>query len=144
MAHFAKLDNSNKVIQIIKLENADILDADGIESEAIGISICRESDDETWLQTSYNTYGGVHIDQGTRLSDGGVSIRKNYAGIGDTYDSTRDAFISPQPYASWILDENTCRWEALVPYPEVLEGSDEQYKWDEESINWVLVALEEE
>jgi hypothetical protein len=126
MAHFAQIEN-NLVTQVIVVDNNDIIDEQGNESETIGIQFCTDLFSGDWVQTSYNN-----------------KIRYNYAGIGDTYDSTRDAFIAPQPYPSWILDDDTCWWEAPVPYPEVAEDSSVIYVWDEESINWVLVALEEE
>jgi hypothetical protein len=83
-----------------------------------------------WIQTSYNTYGGVH-----KL--GGTPLRKNYAGIGFTYDRSRDAFIPPKPFASWSLNEDTCLWEAPVPMPD--DGK--LYNWDESSSSWVEVTL---
>ena len=82
-----------------------------------------------WIQTSYNTHGGQH-------SNGGTPLRKNYAGVGFTYDSTRDAFIPPQPYASWTLNDTTCLWEPPVAYPT--DG--EVYEWDESVTNWVEVT----
>lgn len=81
-----------------------------------------------WIQTSYNTRGGVH-------ALGGTPLRKNYAGIGYTYDRVRDAFIPPQPYASWTLNEDTCLWDAPVVYPD--DGN--RYTWDEATTNWVEV-----
>ena len=81
-----------------------------------------------WLQTSYNTHGGVH-------SNGDIPLRKNYAGVGYTYDSVRDAFIAPQPFPSWTLVEATCQWESPVAYP----SDDKMYTWDEDTINWVEV-----
>ena len=81
-----------------------------------------------WVQTSYNTLAGEH-----KL--GGTPLRKNYAGIGYTYDKVRDAFIPPQPYASWLLNEDTCQWNAPVDYPT--DGKD--YVWDEETVNWKLI-----
>lgn len=81
-----------------------------------------------WVQTSYNTRGGVHI-------NGGTPLRKNYAGIGFTYDETRDAFIPPKPYASWVLNEETCLWESPVPYP----ADGQMYQWDEATVAWVVV-----
>jgi len=80
----------------------------------------------TWIQTSYNTIGGVHL-------LGGIPLRKNYAGIGDLYDPIRDAFIGPKPFDSWVLNEDTCRWEAPIPMP-----ADDIYMWDELSQSWVL------
>jgi hypothetical protein len=82
-----------------------------------------------WLQTSYNTHGGVH-------KNGGTPLRKNYAGIGYTYDRTRDAFIPPQPFASWTLNETTCLWDAPTPMPI----DDKLYVWDETTTSWVEVV----
>ena len=79
-----------------------------------------------WVQTSYNTHGGVH-------SEGGTPLRKNFAGVGDTYDKARDAFYEPHINASWVLNESTCQWEAPVAYPD--DGK--RYYWDEDTTNWV-------
>ena len=114
MAHFAKVLNG-KVTQVIVAEQEFIDNV--VETEA-----------GTWVQTSYNTHGGVH-------SLGGTPLRKNYAGIGYTYDKTRDAFIAPKPYASWILNEDTCQWEAPVAYPD----DDNKYTWNETNQTWDLV-----
>jgi hypothetical protein len=92
------------------------------------------TDSSEWIQTSYNTRGGKHYTPDTSDEDGGVALRKNYAGIGYTYDSTRDAFISPQPYNSWLLNEDTCQWDAPVSYP----GDGKFYTWDEDIVNWVV------
>jgi hypothetical protein len=83
-----------------------------------------------WVQTSYNTAGGVH-------KNGGTPLRKNYAGIGYTYDSSRDAFISPKPFPSWILNETTCLWDSPTPMP-VVEGK--RFTWDELTTSWVEVT----
>ena len=115
MAHFAKIEN-NLVTQIIVVDNSDILDESNNESEALGIKICQDLLGGTWVQTSYNG-----------------NIRKNYAGIGYTYDSTRDAFIGPSPYPSWVLNETTCKYEAPIAYP----SDGKHYKWNEETTNWV-------
>jgi hypothetical protein len=88
-----------------------------------------------WLQTSYNTRGGVHYGQ-NGVADGGVALRKNYAGIGFTYDNTRDAFIPPKPYASWTLNEDSCLWECPVAYPT--DG--QMYEWNEDAQSWDVVA----
>ncbi|WMM95605.1 hypothetical protein CRP143_gp40 [Roseobacter phage CRP-143] len=88
-----------------------------------------------WLQTSYNTRGGVHYGQDGE-PDGGVALRKNYAGIGFTYDNTRDAFIPPKPYASWTLNEDSCLWECPVAYPT--DG--QMYEWNEDAQSWDVVA----
>jgi len=112
MAHYAKVSN-NLVTQVIVAE-PEFFD-----------TFVDDSPGE-WIQTSYNTHGGVH-------SDGGVALRKNYAGVGFTYDLVRDAFIAPQPYASWILNEDTCLWDSPVPYPT--DGL--MYSWDEDTTSWV-------
>ena len=85
-----------------------------------------------WIQTSYNTSGGVHIDPDTRKPDGGTPLRYNFAGIGFTYDRERDAFIPPKPFASWVLNQDTCLWYAPVEYPD--DG--EYYTWNEETTSW--------
>lgn len=119
MAHFAKLDSNNVVIFVTTGRQED----DGKEAELTA----RTGD--VYKQTSYNTHGGVHI-------SGGVPMRKNYAGLGYTYDSQRDAFIPPQPFASWGLNEDTCLWEAPVPYPT----GDEPYSWSEDTQQWVEIG----
>ena len=121
MAHFAQIEN-NRVTQVIVVDNSDILDEQGVESEVVGTQFCTDLLGGTWLQTSYN---------GT--------MRKNYAGIGHTYDATRDAFIAPQSYPSWVLDEDTCRWKAPVAYPTLPEGSTERWQWDEDTLQWIRV-----
>lgn len=93
MAHFAELDNTNTVTRVIVVDNNDILDADGNESEEVGKQFCQQFGAGPWVQTSYNG-----------------NFRKNYAGIGSTYDPVRDAFIPKQPFPDWVLDEETCRW----------------------------------
>lgn len=85
-----------------------------------------------WLQTSYNTSGGVHLDPDTRQPDGGTPLRYNYAGIGFIYDGVRDAFYEPQPFASWTLNENTCQWHPPVEYP----NDGQRYDWNEETQTW--------
>ena len=123
MAHYGLLENG-VVAQVITGRNEDEI-VDGISdweahySEVTGL---------TALRTSFNTIGGVH-------TQGGTPFRFNYAGIGFTYDEGRDAFIPPKPFESWVLDEDTCLWEAPVAYPE--DGED--YTWDEESTSWTLV-----
>ena len=122
MSHFAKLDNNNVVIFVTVGRQED----DGREAE-----LCARTGDK-YVQTSYNTLGGVH-----RL--GGTPFRKNYAGIGYTYDEQRDAFIAPKPYASFVLNEDTCLWESPVPYPT--DGK--RYLWNEEELEWVLQTLDD-
>lgn len=120
MAHFAKLDGNNVVTEVIVVHNNELLD-NGVESEAKGISFCQSLFGGVWKQTSYNG-----------------NMRKNFAGIGYTYDSSRDAFIPQKPYNSWVLDEATCQWTAPVPYPT--DGK--KYTWDEASTNWVEIPGE--
>ena len=117
MAHYAKVSN-NLVTQVI------VAEPEFFETFV-------DSSPGEWIQTSYNTYGGVH-------SDGGTPLRKNYAGVGFTYDSVRDAFIAPQPYPSWVLDEDTYQWDAPVPYPT----DDLMYSWDEDTTSWVEITGE--
>ena len=126
MAHFAKLNQENIVIAVNIVHNNELL-VDGVEDEQKGIDFLNNlyKTNDTWKQTSYNTRGGVHV-------LGGTPLRKNYAGIGYTYDETRDAFIAPQPYNSWILNEDTCIWEAPVAYPD----DDKLYEWNEETTSW--------
>ena len=131
MASFAKLNSENIVTTVVSVINDVLKDSNGIEQEAIGIQFLRTLYNEPnaiWKQTSYNTNGGVH-------SLGGTSFRKNHAGIGMTYDAQRDAFISPKPYNSWILNESTCNWDAPVARPN--DGN--MYKWNEEILNWELM-----
>lgn len=119
MAHFAEIDESGVVLRVIVVHNNELLDENGVEQEAKGADFCRGLFGGTWVQTSYNG-----------------NIRKNFAGTGYTYDSGRDAFIPPKPFASWTLNEKTCRWEAPVAMP--LDGN--TYVWNEESFTWDLVA----
>ncbi len=118
MAHFAKLDANNIVLEVNVVDNEHLLDANNIEREELGIAFLVQWSGgyPYWKQTSYNG-----------------NIRKNYAGIGFTYDAGRDAFIPPQPYPSWILSETTCQWEPPVPYPT--DGK--YYAWDEATTSWV-------
>jgi hypothetical protein len=130
MAYFAKIKN-NIVIDVNCIVNEVIKDSNGVEQEQLGINFLRtfyNEPDAIWKQTSYNTVGGVHL-------LGGIPFRKNYAGIGYTYDQTRDAFISPKPFNSWILNEDTCNWNAPVAYPT--DG--QKYYWNEEILNWELI-----
>ena len=117
MSHFAELDEQNIVTRVIVVANEELLE-NGVESEAKGIAFCQSLLGGNWKQTSYNG-----------------SIRKNFAGIGSTYDPQRDAFIHPQPYPSWTLNEETCRWDSPVAYP-----TDEKiYRWDEATTTWIEV-----
>jgi len=125
MAHFAELIDGI-VARVVVVSNADTA-SNGVEDGAIGAAFCANLLGGEWLQTSYNTSGGIH-------NGGGIPLRYNYAGIGYTYDAVRNAFIEPKPYPSWVLDEATCRWGAPVPYPAT-----GQWVWDEASLSWVAL-----
>lgn len=133
MAHFAKLDENNVVVFVTVGRDED----DGKEAELTA----RTGD--VYKQTSYNTRGGVHYQaDGTPSADQSKALRKNYAGLGYTYDAGRDAFIPPKPYASWLLNETTCLWDAPVPLPADAGTGEppKHYQWDEEALNWVEAA----
>ena len=117
MAHFAQLDENNTVIQVIVVHNNELLD-NGVESETKGIDFCKSifGIDTMWKQTSYN---GI--------------FRKNFAGVGFRYDEKRDAFLEPRPFASWVLNNETCKWGPPVPYPE--DGK--QHVWDDYTNTWI-------
>jgi hypothetical protein len=122
MAHFAQLDGNNVVTQVIVVDNKDCSDATGVEKESIGIAFCERLLGGTWKQTSYN---------GT--------IRKNYAGIGYTYNADIDAFVPPKPFASWVLNNETAQWDAPVAMPEDAGTGDppKRYSWNEATTSWV-------
>ena len=121
MAHFAQLDENNFVTQVIVVHNNDC-QINGVESEDAGIVFCKSlfGVATKWKQTSYNG-----------------NMRKNYAGIGYTYDAARDAFIAPKPYVSWLLNETTCLWDAPTPYP----NDGKPYRWDEPTTSWIEVTV---
>lgn len=116
MAHFAKVNNG--IVEQVIVAEPEFFDT------------FVDSSPGQWIQTSYNTHGGVHV-------NGGTPLRMNYAGVGFTYDSTKDAFIPPQPFPSWTLNETTCRWDAPVAYPQ--DGL--MYQWDEPTTSWVVVEV---
>jgi len=120
MAHFAKLGTGNIIEQVIVINNSVITDSDGNEQEQIGVDFINNlyGTRDVWKQTSYNG-----------------NMRKNFAGIGYSYDQTRDAFIPPKPFNSWILDEDTCLWEAPVAYPD--DG--QFYNWNETDQQWEII-----
>lgn len=122
MAHFAEINHENQVLRVIVIGNSDCLDANGQESEDIGISFCKSlfGDHTEWRQTSYNG-----------------NIRKNYAGVGYFYNEEKDAFIPPKPFESWTLNETTCLWEPPTPIPPQEEGKFIPYVWSEEKQNWI-------
>lgn len=118
MAHFAEIVNNNIVNRVIVINNKELLDNNGIEREFLGQAFCYNLFGGNWLQTSFN---------GT--------FRKNFAGIGYTYDKQRDAFIPPQPYPSWVLNNDTCLWDSPVPYPQ----DENQYDWNEQTQSWQVL-----
>ena len=124
MPHFAKIDNLHTVVFVTVGRDED---------EGKELELCARTGD-TYRQTSYNTRGGVHYDPNTGLpsADQSKAFRKNYAGIGYTYDLQRDAFIPPKYYPSWVLDETTCLWTAPTPMPQ--DGK--PYSWDEQTLSW--------
>ena len=122
MAYFAKLGTGNIVQQVISINNAVITDANEVEQEQLGVDFINKlyNTRDVWKQTSYNR-----------------NFRKNYAGIGYSYDQTRDAFIPPKSFNSWILNEDTCRWEAPVAKPQ----DDNKYTWNESTLTWDIVEV---
>ena len=122
MAHFAELDNDNNVIRVIVVDNNDILDENGNESEEVGINFCTQLLGGIWKQTSYN-----------------ATFRKNYAGIGYTFDAEKDAFIPPKPFSKWVLNEDTCLWEAPVAYPD----DEKRYAWNDNKGEWEELVIPE-
>ena len=128
MAHFAELNSFLKVVRVVVVDDEDTKEKDGTETESVGAKYLSDAFGGTWVQTSYNTNGGIHKLDGT-------PFRKNYAGTGYTYDVERDAFIPPSPFPSWTLDEATCSWEAPTPRP------DGDYIWNEETQAWDEVII---
>jgi len=142
MAYFAKIVGTNNIVTEVCSVGNDILMKDGVEDEQQGVEFLHNlyKNKYTYIQTSYNTSGGQH-----KL--GKTPLRKNYAGVGYTYDKDRDAFIPPKAYPSWVLDEETCRWNAPTPLPddalfvtlekdEELGESGKKYIWDEDTVSW--------
>ena len=141
MAHFAKLGINSKVIGVEVVADADCKNADNNEDEQVGIQFLENIHGwPLWKQTSYNTQANVH-------ALGGTPFRKNYAGIGHTYDEDRDAFIPPKPYASWVVNETTCIYEAPVAYPSVTTYGDPakpyEISWDETNLRWICKDSED-
>ena len=122
MAHFAELDANNVVLRVIVISNKDTSDANGVEKEHIGAAFCEKLFGGTWKQTSYNS-----------------NMRKRYAGIGYTYNADLDAFVTPKPYASWVLNNETADWEAPVPMPTEEPAEGKRYSWNEEAGAWEQV-----
>jgi hypothetical protein len=127
MAHFAEIDALHRVIRVLVVEDKVTQDDDGNETDSVGMKYLNTAFGGTWVRTSYNTSAGLH-------HLGGTPFRKNYAGVGFTYDQERDAFIPPNPFPSWTLDEATCTWEAPTPRP------DGDYVWNEETQVWDAIS----
>ena len=119
MAHFAEIGIDNTVLRVLVVADKDTSDENGIENEKIGATFCKKLLGGNWIQTSFNR-----------------KIRKNFAGVGHFYDASRDAFISPKPFASWVLDETTCQWNPPTSKPN--DGKD--YKWNEATTSWVEIV----
>jgi len=131
MAHFSKLGIGNIIETVVVVSN------DIATTEQAGVEFLQNlyNDRAVWKQTSYNTYGGQHL-------SGGTPFRKNYGGKGMIYDQTRDAFITPKPFESWILNETTCLWEAPISKPELTQeqiDNNNYYVWNETNTSWELV-----
>lgn len=132
MAHFTQLDENNIVLNVIVVANEELLDENGVEQETLGVEFCKSlfGNDTNWKQTSYNG-----------------NFRKHYASIGFTYDESADVFYEPQPFASWTLNTETYKWDPPLPKPEVPEGSEGFYGWNEEAhqadntVGWEFVDL---
>lgn len=129
MAHYAFIDDNNIVTQVIVGRDEDDL-AEGVTDWEIYYG---DVHGQRCLRTSYNTLAGVHV-------NGGTPLRKNYAGVGYSYDEARDAFIPPKPFESWVLDEESCIWEAPIPYPT--DGL--MYSWNEDAGDWEAIVFPEE
>lgn len=122
MAHYAEIDENNVVIRVLVVPDNQEHRGHEYMANDLGLG-------GTWVKTSYNTNGGVHL-------NGGTPFRKNYAGVGYKFDSTRDAFIPPKPFESWVLDEETCCWKAPVAYPT--DGL--MYEWNENLVDWEVIT----
>ena len=118
MAHFAEINENNIVTRVLVVNDDDAVDGHNFLANTLGLG-------GTWIQTSYNTSGGVH-------ANGGTPMRKNYAGTGYSYDLSRDAFIPPKPFNSWVLNEDTCQWNPPVEYP----NDGKFYTWNEDNQAW--------
>ena len=131
MAHFAQIDLASKVINVLVVPDDQASRGSDYLSKDLGLG-------GLWVQTSYNTRGGVHYGADGK-PDGGVPLRKNYAGLGYSYNATLDAFVPPQPYPSWVLNNDTGLWDAPVAMPAAIDGS--IWVWDEPTKAWVAKAL---
>ena len=126
MAYFAKLGTGNIIETVISINNSVITDSNGIEQEQLGVDFINKlyNTRDVWKQTSYNN-----------------NFRKNFAGIGYSYDQSRDAFIPPKPFNSWILNEDTCLWNAPVAIPTAVLEDNQYYSWNEQTLSWDLLSI---
>ena len=124
MAHFAQIDNNNIVVQVLVVDDSVAERGQDFLANDLGLG-------GTWIQTSYNTFGGIHLNNGTPL-------RKNFASIGYIYDPVRDAFYEKQPFNSWTLNDDTCIWEAPIEKP----NDGKSYEWSESNMNWMEIPNE--
>jgi hypothetical protein len=144
MAHFAKIGLNNKVIEVLSVNSEVLKDSNGIEREDIGIDfLTKLTGWAIWKQTSYNTKGGKYYNSNGTLGNQSKAFRKNYAGIGYTYDENRNAFIPQKPSInSWVLNEQSCLWEAPVAMPTEQLEENEYYSWNESIIDWEVKTRE--
>ena len=145
MARFAKLGSNNKIIQVLKLNNKDMLNADGVEDETVGQQYLQRHNNwpaEMWIQTSYNTRGGKHYDNktGELSEDQSKALRGNHAGIGFIWDEDNNIFYRKKPYASWVLNTTTASWHSPIGDPPALTDEEKEadtiYQWNEEGQSW--------
>ena len=132
MAHFAKISDTSKVLTVLTLDNKDMLNADGVEEEAVGQQYLEKHNNwpaEKWIQTSYNTQGGVH-----RL--GGTPLRGNYAGIGYIWDEANNLFYIQKPHASWVLNTTDAQWHSPIGDPPSPPSLTHHYEWNESNQSW--------
>lgn len=146
MAYFAKLNTENIVLTVVSVNNNIIIDSNGIEQESLGVEFLKNLYNEPnsiWKKTSYNSLAGKYYYQDENnlriLGDQSKVFRKNFAGVGYTYDKNRDAFIPPKPYPSWILNEYSCCWEAPIPMPSELNVDGTPPRWNEATLQWIFV-----
>jgi len=144
MAHFAKIGDTSKVIAVLTLDNKDMLNADGVEEEAVGQKYLEKHNNwpaQMWIQTSYNTKAGKHYDNKTEdlSADQSKALRGNYAGIGWTWDEDNNIFYPKKPYASWVLNTTTVVWQSPIgdaPSLSEAEKTTHYYDWNEDNQSW--------
>ena len=146
MAHFAKIGETSKVLAVLALDNKDMLNANGVEEEAVGQQYLEKHNNwpaERWIQTSYNTRSGKHYDNktGELSADQSKALRGNYAGIGWTWDEDNNIFYNQKPHASWVLNISEARWQSPIGDPPALTEEDIQtnssvYEWNEANQSW--------